>query len=140
MDCLTTLSRLADINGYTDRGHRAKLSMHSAGRAFLQKLARDLGLQTHEREIRSNRGGLAVSGEVTLDAPGLYLWLQESCVGARGVTITYRYQPAVGSSASAHGPNHWRHVRDLIKPDRYRWFLADLQTVRARGAARVAAC
>jgi hypothetical protein len=114
MDALNTLAHLTGgINAYTDRGHRAKRSMHSAGRAFLQRLARDLGLATSARDIRSNVTGIAVSGEVTLS---------DSFVGRAGVQVLYR---------TCNGQNRYAYLKDLAKPDRYDWFVAELKRLSA---------
>lgn len=134
MDCLTTLANLPPgINAYTDRGHRAKRSLHSAGRAFLQRLARDLGLRTQDRDIRSNLGGIAVSGEVTLHSDRLYVQLSESCVGAAGVSVLYR--TCSGRSDYCGHQNRFKHTKDLAKPDRYDWFVAELRQMTEREAA-----
>jgi hypothetical protein len=123
MDALNTLAHLTGgINAYTDRGHRAKRSMHSAGRAFLQRLARDLGLATSARDIRSNVAGIAVSGEVTLHTDRLYVQLSDSFVGRAGVQVLYR---------TCNGQNRYAYLKDLAKPDRYDWFVAELKRLSA---------
>lgn len=117
MDALTALSRMpSGINAYTDAGHRRKRVMHSAGRAFLQRLARDLGLQTHQRDIRSNVAGIAVSGEVTLHADRLYVQISESCIGRGGPMVLYR---------TCRGRNHTRSLGEIGRPGGYDRFLAE---------------
>jgi hypothetical protein len=129
MDALLSLARLpAGINSYTDRGHRAKLVLHSAGRAFLQRLAADLDLRA---DVRSNVGGMGVSGEVILDADGLYAWLQEPACGLRGsVVLTYRYQPERGSRAAWHGRNRTRDVGEVLRT--YPQLVAELRSMLQR--------
>jgi hypothetical protein len=134
MDALKTLSRLpAGINAYTDRGHRAKRSMHSAGRAFLQRLATDLGLATADRDIRSNPGGIAVSGEVTLHTDDIYVQLSDSLIGRAGVQVLYR--TCNGRADYCGGQNRYTYLKDLAKPDRYEWFVAELQRLTEGVAA-----
>jgi hypothetical protein len=130
MDALNTLAHLSGgINAYTDRGHRAKRSMHSAGRAFLQRLARDLGLATSARDIRSNEAGIAVSGEVTLHTDRLYVQLSDSFVGRAGVQVLYR--TCNGRKDYCGGQNRYAYLKDLAKPDRYEWFVAELKRLAA---------
>lgn len=78
------------INEYSDSGSAAKATLHSAGRSFLRALAEDLGLGKGDFDMRSNKAGIAVSGEVTLHSDSLYVQLMESCVGSGGVSILYR--------------------------------------------------
>lgn len=124
MDALTALSRMPPgINAYTDAGHRRKRVMHSSGRAFLQRLARDLGLQTHQRDIRSNVAGIAVSGEVTLHADRLYVQISESCIGRGGPQVLYR--TCRGRQDYCGGQNHFRSLGEIGRPGGYDRFLAE---------------
>ena len=49
----------------------AKRLFHCHARAQLLKLAEALGLEPGEFDLRSNEGGIAVSGEITLHADRL---------------------------------------------------------------------
>lgn len=113
MDALTSLASLTPgIDAYTDDGHRRKRLMHSAGRAFLQRLARDLGLTPSERDVRSNVAGIAVSGEVTLHADRIYVQISEHCFGGRsGASVLYR---TCGSRRDyCGGTNHHKSLREV---------------------------
>lgn len=133
MDARTSLSRLRPgINSYTDAGHRQKTQRHSAGRAFLQRLARDLGLQTHERDIRSNRAGIAVSGEVTLHADRLYVQISEHCFGGRaGASVLYR--ACKGRQDYSGGTNHTRSMGEISRD--YARFVAECRRLMTGGAS-----
>ncbi len=85
----TSLSKGRNINGYSDEGYALKEAFHKDGVAFLRKLARALGLPVGSYEVRSNKGGMAVSGEVTLHGEDIYIQLSESCMGP-GVRAMYR--------------------------------------------------
>jgi len=68
--------------GYTEAEHAEKVAAHHAARAVLTKLARDyLMIPVGEYSIRSNMGGAAGSGEVTLHTTTLYLQIGQSCMG-----------------------------------------------------------
>lgn len=91
MNSLEVLARMASpITAYTYDGEMKKRKMHSAGRAFLKRLADDLGLAKGAYDIRSNQGGIAVSGEVTLHGEQIYVQLAEYYGSRGGVSILYR--------------------------------------------------
>jgi hypothetical protein len=65
--------------------HKARF--HSTARARLRKLAELLGLPTNARDIRSNAGGIAVSGEITLHGEHVYIQVSQWAMGTGGVLI-----------------------------------------------------
>jgi len=60
----------------------AKRLFHRRARQQLTKLAAALQLQPGAYDLRSNAGGIAVSGEVTLHADRLYVQVSQSAMGA----------------------------------------------------------
>lgn len=78
-----------DFNGYTNESAQRKADLHVKGRTFLRNLAKRLGLETKDFEIRSNKAGPAVSGEVTLHSDSLYLQLSEAAMST-GIRLMYR--------------------------------------------------
>ena len=73
----------------------AKALFHSDGRKAMKRLADALGLTPDEYDLRSNKSGLANSGEITLHAD--FLWVQLSLSAPwsrpRG-DVPQGYQPA----------------------------------------------
>jgi hypothetical protein len=59
-----------------------KRSFHATGRKRLKALAAALGLEAGAYDVRSNRGGVAVSGEVTLHGEHLYVQICQPATGA----------------------------------------------------------
>jgi hypothetical protein len=59
----------------------AKRLFHSNARRQLLELANALGFQPADYDLRSNQGGIAVSGEVTLHADRLYVQASQSAMG-----------------------------------------------------------
>jgi hypothetical protein len=109
---------LQSIDGYSGN---SKEIFHKEGKAFLRDVAKELGLEKGTYEIRSNMGGPAVSGEVTLHSDTLYVQLSESCVGGPGVGILFR---ACRGRADYSGlQNHWMTLRHLFQhvAERERW-------------------
>lgn len=55
----------------------AKRKFHSHAAAVLRSLARELGYEKGEFDLRHNQGGIAVSGEITLHSDTLYVQLAQ---------------------------------------------------------------
>ncbi|ABO59885.1 hypothetical protein LA345_39885 (plasmid) [Burkholderia vietnamiensis] len=69
----------------------SKSSLHRSGKAFLRSLAAALNLKVGEFDLRSNQGGDAVMGEVTLHADFIYVQIGSAGLSAGGVPrILYR--------------------------------------------------
>jgi hypothetical protein len=58
-----------------------KRRFHSTARARLRKLATELGLPVGSYDLRSNQGGIAVSGEVTLHHEAVYIQVSQPATG-----------------------------------------------------------
>ncbi len=110
----TSLKKLAalkpGIDGYAESGEKKDL-LHSAGKSFLRGLAQELGMPKGSFEVRSNLGGNAVSGEVTLHGDQIYVQLSESCVGKGGVNVLYRN--CTGRKDYSGGTNNFIDVQKL---------------------------
>lgn len=61
----------------------SKEGFHRAARSQLRKLADELGLEKGSYEIRSNRGGNAVSGEIVLHHDHVYVQVSQPVSGPR---------------------------------------------------------
>lgn len=111
------------INSYSDEGHERKEKFHRDGKKILKQLALEIGLQPGTYEIRGNKGGIAVSGEVTLHADHLYVQMYESCIGSGGIEIMYR---SCGSQKDYCGDanNFVKGARELNEPIRRAAFIA----------------
>lgn len=104
-----------DIRAYSQEGFDKKEAFHRQGKKFLKALAAEMGLLAGEFDVRSNKGGIAVSGEVTLHADQVYIQLRESAVGQRGVHVLYR--TCDGRKDYSGGTNHWQSLRHLASND-----------------------
>lgn len=81
---------------------RQKDRFHRAARAQMRRLADELGLEPGSYEIRSNRGGPAVSGEVTLHHERVYVQAAQPFGGGRGLLV----RPCEGQRDFTGGRNH----------------------------------
>lgn len=66
-----------------------KSLFHSQAKSVLRALAKELELPAKSYDIRSNMGGVAVSGEITLHAGNIYIQISESFC-SRGVSFLVR--------------------------------------------------
>jgi hypothetical protein len=82
----------------------AKRRFHSQGRAKLRALAELLALHKGSYDIRSNEGGPAVSGEITLHTETVYVQISQSCLGG-GMGVLIR--TCKGRKDYTGGRNHW---------------------------------
>lgn len=94
----------------------AKRQFHADGRKALKRLADALGLVEGSYDLRSNKGGIAVSGEVTLHGEEIYVQLSIGCMG-RGHEILFRR--VVGRKDYCGDRNHWADIAELMAPDRF---------------------
>lgn len=66
-----------------------KKQLHNAALKALRKLAANLDLEKSSYDVRSNKAGIAVSGEITLHADKIYVQISESFMGP-GLQVMYR--------------------------------------------------
>lgn len=125
------LVALHRINGYTVENAKLKDQFHHYGTIFLRRLADALGLAPEHYELRSNRGGMAVSGEVTLHSDDIYIQLAEfgTTVGVKMLfrTCNHRedycghenhYSSLSVLSLPEHGANVVARIRRLLEAER----------------------
>lgn len=120
------------INAYSDEGQTAKDTLHSAGKSFLRALADDLGLAKGEFDVRSNLGGIAVAGEVTLHGESIYVQLSDTCLGPAGVRILFR--SCSGRKDCCGHQNHYITMARL-QEGAYDQFVAQCKTLMERATA-----
>ncbi len=94
----------------------AKRTFHTEGRTAMRRLADALGLEDGSYDVRSNKGGVAVSGEITLH--GEELWVQLS-LGGLGQDREILYRRVHGRTDHCGERNHWASINALLSPDRF---------------------
>ncbi len=93
----------------------AKALFHADGRKAMRRLADALGLLPADYDLRSNQGGSAVSGEITLHGEEVWVSLGLGALGA-GHEVCFR---RVRGRRDHHGDrNRWASIRELLAPDR----------------------
>ena len=87
-----------------------KRRFHAEARARLRLLAASLGLPPGSFDLRSNAGGIAVSGEITLHHDGIYVQVSQPATGAdSGILI----RTCQGRRDYPGGRNHFAPLRLL---------------------------
>lgn len=117
-----------DYCAYSDVGAANKEALHKDGKKFLRELAKMLGLEKTDYDLRSNLGGIAVSGEVTLHTDKTYVQISEGWSG-QGLTILHR--TCRDRDDCCGGANHHVDMRDLVEPYRFQAFFETLQQMQA---------
>jgi hypothetical protein len=91
----------------------AKRLFHHHARRQLRLLADALGLAAGTYDLRSNQGGSAVSGEVTLHADHLYV---QACQPATGYDSGVMYRTCQGRKEYTGGRNNFASLDLLNDP------------------------
>ncbi len=91
----------------------AKRAFHSHARRQFKRLAAALGLSPGAYDLRSNQGGIAVSGEVTLHADHLYV---QACQPATGHDTGVLFRTCKGRKDYHGGPNNFASLDLLNRP------------------------
>lgn len=120
MDAIADLRRKPALIALAHKGvaydEPAKKLFHSDGRKALKRLADALQLTEGSYDLRSNKGGIAVSGEVTLHGEELYVQLSLGSLG-RGHEIMFRR--VAGRKDYCGDRNHWADIAELMAPDTF---------------------
>ena len=90
----------------------AKKEFLRLGRQMAVSLAHQLGLCEDDYEVRVNKAGIAVSGEVTLHTDSRYVQFGQSCVSNGGFLV----RTCKSRKDYTGGQNHyvkWESLRDM---------------------------
>lgn len=117
IDAIADLRRKPALIALAHKGvaydERAKKLFLSDGRKALRALADALGLPDEGYDIRVQRGGVAVSGDVTMHGETIYVQLGLGVMGA-GREVMFR--KVAGRKDFIGDRNHFASVHELIKP------------------------
>ena len=89
----------------------AKDAFLRGARSLANEIVKRLGLAKGEYRVSRNEGGIAVSGEVYVYTPHVFICIEQSCVGDGG----FYYRTCEGLGKSGTGPEH---VNNWIMWDR----------------------
>jgi hypothetical protein len=92
----------------------AKRRFHRHARAQLVKLAAALGLDSPDFDLRSNEGGIAVSGEITLHTDRLYVQASQPATGGDTGIL---FRSCAGRRDYTGGRNNFASLDLLHRPD-----------------------
>jgi hypothetical protein len=91
----------------------AKRRFHTQARRRLLELAAALGFSPCAFDLRSNQGGIAVSGEVTLHADRLYVQVSQPALGADSGVL---FRSCAGRRDYVGGVNNFASLDLLHEP------------------------
>ena len=92
-----------------------KKEFHRQGKRMLRRIAKLMGLAPGTYDIRSNMGGIAVSGEATLHGERIYIQLAQSCCGT---DMGFMYRRCSGRTDYCGHTNHWMNWNTLLDEDK----------------------
>jgi hypothetical protein len=87
-----------------------KNQLHRAATKALKVLAGKLDLPKGSFDVRSNKGGIAVSGEITLHSDTLYVQVSESFSGQK---LQILYRTCKGRKDYSGGQNNYASIDSL---------------------------
>lgn len=117
------MSERYDWNRNCTASAEDKRRFHAVARKRLRTLARELGFRDDSFDLRSNKGGPAVSGEVTLHHEDVYVQASQSVMGSeKGLLI----RTCAGRADYTGGRNHFAPLAWLDEENMPR--LVDLVT------------
>lgn len=99
------------INGYSDEAAMQKEEFISLCRSYLRMIANKMGLPAGSYDIRVNRAGVAVSGDVHLHTDTLYVAFEQSCLGN---DFGFMYRSCKGRKDYTGGQNRWMRWENLL--------------------------
>ncbi|WP_223508974.1 MULTISPECIES: hypothetical protein [unclassified Pseudomonas] len=105
-----------------------KETLHRSGKRLLLEIAEALKLSPEAYDIRSNKGGNAVMGEVTLHSDHLYLMVH---VMTGELRVLYR--TCKGRKDYSGGMNHYVGVSELASTTASERFIAKLKQMTSLG-------
>ncbi|OAF16500.1 hypothetical protein AYJ54_38050 [Bradyrhizobium centrolobii] len=101
----------------------AKRLFHNRARSALRHVATALGLQPGDYDLRSNQGGIAVSGEITLHSDQLYVQASQSAMGfQRGIL----FRTCSGRKDYVGGPNNFASLDLLNRPEELAYWIREV--------------
>jgi hypothetical protein len=106
-----------------------KETLHRSGKRLLLEIAGVLQLSPEAYDVRSNKGGNGVMGEVTLHSDHLYLMVH---VGM-GSELKVLYRTCNGRKDYCGGMNHYVGVPELASATASERFIAKLKQMTSLG-------
>jgi hypothetical protein len=105
----------------------AKKAFHRQAAKRLRELAAALGLAPNAFEVRSNKGGIAVSGEVTLHGEWLYVQASQPYASADGLLL----RSCRGRRDYTGGRNRFLRLEMLDDPEELARWITEQSGIRA---------
>jgi hypothetical protein len=111
---MSKMSQAFDFRKSVAYNDEAKRLFHTQVRRQLKKLADALGFPADGFDLRSNKAGIAVSGEITLHADHLYVQASQPAFGADTGIL---FRTCQGRKDYVGGPNNFASLDLLHRPE-----------------------
>ncbi len=111
---MSRTSRAFDFRAPVAYDATEKRLFHSCARSQLRRLAVALGLAPEFYDLRSNHGGIAVSGEITLHSDHLYVQASQSVMDHHSGIL---FRTCKGRKDYVGGPNNFASLDLLNRPE-----------------------
>jgi hypothetical protein len=103
--------------------HAVKDGWHRASRTYLRRLGKRLEARYGKFTVRSNLGGIAVSGEVTLHMDTLYVQLSQSSMGRTVTDKGILFRSCQGLKDYTGGTNNFADAHMLVETEELARFI-----------------
>jgi len=108
---LIHLATKTDINGYSDETAKEKEEFLSLCRSYAKMIVKELGLIPSQYDLRTNRAGVACSGDVHLHTDTLYVAFEQTSICRE---FGFMYRSVTGRRDFTGGQNRWMKWENLI--------------------------
>jgi len=104
------------IQGYSEQEFALKEEWLKTGRRILKQLAKELNLPKDSYEVRINRAGVAVSGDIVLHGEWVYVVLSQSSASR---TLGFCWRFCKGRKDYTGDRNQWASWQELLNLHRF---------------------
>lgn len=98
------------IHAYDAAGEARKHEFARLGKKVARALAALMGLEQGSYEVRYNKAGIAVCGDIHLHGEYVYVALEQNCLGG---SHGFMYRFCKGRKDYTGGPNQWMKFESL---------------------------
>ena len=116
-----TIAEFAEASKSAPYDEKHKNTYLRMARRFLIQLGKELGLDPNDCDVRTNRAGIAVAGDVTLHHERIYITLGDCVGGMYGLVRSCQgrkdYTGGQNNPIMEHSTNEWllKRCRELLQ-------------------------
>lgn len=119
---MNTVKLASILSQEIDYNESLKKQFHTEAKKVFKVLAKALNLEKGDFDLRSNKGGIGVSGEITLHTDSLYIQVSRGCMGENSSVL---YRTCNGFKDYSGGQNNFINAKRLLDES----FVSKLQSM-----------